>query len=181
MLARFHADLARLADIGQRGDWRRGEAILAAHEDEHTDKVRLLRWHLAHARVRFAALRPHALPNIIVHGDFTAWNLRFRGGELSGILDFELAYRDHRVADFALAWRGHYDAIIHGYDAAAPLAPEEWALLRPLWWTFLIDLACRELALGIPDDGWTTKQLLRRSPLMGRDTPAYRYSAAQNA
>jgi Ser/Thr protein kinase RdoA (MazF antagonist) len=86
-----------------------------------------------------------------------------------------LARRDHRIADSALSWRGRYDAVIHGYDEVSPLAPEEWALLTPMWWAFLIECACNDLAAGIRDDGWTIKQLLRRSPLMGRDTPAYRY------
>ncbi len=125
LLAHLHADLARLTDIGQRGTWRRCEAILgdpaldrilALHERGRAEEVRLLRWHLAHARERIVGLRPHALPDTIVHGDFTSWNLRFRGGHLSGILDFELAHRDHRIADFALSWRGHHDAVIHGYD-----------------------------------------------------------------
>ncbi len=182
LLAHFHADLARLTDVGQRGAWRRCEAILAdpaldrilaEREQERADEVRLLRWHLAHARERIAGLRPHAQPDTIVHGDFTSWNLRFRGGHLSGILDFELAHRDHRIADFALSWRGHYDAVIHGYDEASPLTPEEWALLTPMWWAFLIEGACKDLAAGLRDDGWTVKQLLRRSPLMGRDTPEY--------
>jgi len=184
LLARFHADLARLTDVGQRGTWRRCEAILAdpaldrilaAHEHDRADEVRLLRWHLAHARERIAELRPHDLPDMIVHGDFTSWNLRFQNGRLSGILDFELAHRDHRIADFALSWRGHYDAVIHGYDEVSPLTPEEWALLTPLWWAYLIAGACKDLAAGMRDDGWTAKQLLRRSPLMGRDTPEYRH------
>lgn len=182
LLAGLHADLARLADIGQRAGWRRCEVILAdptldaildANECERAVEVRLLRWHLAHARERIAAQRPHTLPDTIVHGDFTSWNLRFHNGQLSGILDFELAHRDHRIADFALSWRGHYDGVIEGYDAVSPLSPEEWALLTPMWWAFLIEVACKDLAAGIHDDGWVAKQLRRRSPLMGSDTPKY--------
>ena len=41
---------------------------------------------------------------MVVHGDFTPWNLRFQNGTLSGILDFELAHWDHRIGDFALSW-----------------------------------------------------------------------------
>jgi aminoglycoside phosphotransferase (APT) family kinase protein len=86
LLARLHADLARLTDVGQRGTWRRCETILAdpaldrilaENERERADEARLLRWHLAHARERIAGLRPHELPDTIVHGDFTPWNLRF--------------------------------------------------------------------------------------------------------
>jgi len=44
-----------------------------------------------------------------------------------------------------------------------------------MWWAFLIEGACSDLAAGRRDDGWTAKQLLRRSPLLGRDTPEYRH------
>ena len=86
------------------------DRILAAHERERTEEVHLLRWHLDRARARIAALQPHLRPGILIHGDFTPWNLRYLDGRLSGILDFELAHHDHRVADFALSWRGRYDA-----------------------------------------------------------------------
>src|SRR5206468_1589114 len=111
LLAEFHADLGRLGDFGQRGGWRRceeilGEAgldrVLAEHERERPEEVRILRWHLDRAHDRVAGLRPHVRPGMVVHGDFTAWNLRYRAGRLSGILDFELAHWDHRVGDFAL-------------------------------------------------------------------------------
>jgi Ser/Thr protein kinase RdoA (MazF antagonist) len=111
---------------------------------------------------------------MIIHGDFTPWNVLFIDGRLSGILDFELAHWDHRIADFALAWRGKYDAVIHAYAEVAPLEPEEWALLTPLWWAFLIEGACHDIRNGIRDDGWTIKQILRRSPLMGPDAAEFR-------
>jgi aminoglycoside phosphotransferase (APT) family kinase protein len=182
LLAQFHADLVRLAEFGQRGGWRRCEEILgdpaldrvlADHERERPEEVRLLRWHLDRARDRVAVLRPHARPGQVIHGDFTPWNLRYREGRLSGILDFELAHWDHRVGDFALSWRGKYDEVVHAYAEISPLAPEEWELLTPIWWTGLIDGACRHLAAGTQDDGWIVKSLLRRSPLMGPDSREY--------
>jgi Ser/Thr protein kinase RdoA (MazF antagonist) len=178
LLAEFHADLARLGEWEQRGGWRRCEEILsdaaldrilAAHGRERPEEVPILRWHLDRARARVAALRPHDRPGMVIHGDFTPWNLRYRSGRLSGILDFEMAHRDHRVGDFALSWRGRYDAVIHGYTEMTPLEPEEWELLTPVWWAWLIEGACRDLAAGRRDDGWTMKMLLRRSPLMGPD------------
>lgn len=72
-----------------------------------------------------------------------------------------------------LAWRGAYDDVIYGYEEISPLEPEEWALLTPLWWAFLIDGFCTGLRNGQCDDGWTIKQLLRRSPLMGPDRDEY--------
>jgi len=183
LLAAFHADLARVTEFGRREDWRRCEEILddpaldrvlTEHEHERAEEVYMLRWHLDRARDRIAGLRARDRPGIVIHGDFTPWNLRFRGGQLSGILDFELARWDHRVGDFALSWRGKYDAVIHGYAEVSPLDPEEWELITPMWWAFLIEGACRHMVAGTRDDGWLTKQLLRRSPLMGRDSPEFR-------
>ncbi|MBO7744546.1 phosphotransferase [Paenibacillus sp. MWE-103] len=182
LLARFHADLATLDGIGQRGGWRRCEEILgdetldrvlAEGERSRPEEVRMLRWHLARARERTAGLQLQDRPGIVVHGDFTPWNLRFQDGKLTGILDFELAHRDHRIGDFALTWRGRYDEVVYGYDEVSPLEPEEWELLTPMWWAGLVELACRHLAEGTWDDGWIIKKLLVRSPLMGRDAAAH--------
>jgi Ser/Thr protein kinase RdoA (MazF antagonist) len=63
--------------------------------------------------------------------------------------------------------------VIAGYDEVSPLEPEEWALLTPMWWAFLIEGACRHLREGTHDDGWIHKMLLRRSPLMGPDAVPY--------
>ena len=145
LLAEFHTDLATLRDLGQWGKWRRGETTLS----------------------------PQSRPDQIVHGDFAPWNLRFQDGKLSGILDFELAHRDHRLGEFALSWRGKYDALIHGYDEVSPLEPEEWALLTPLWWAFLIECAYQLLQKDTWDDGWIISKLLQRSPLMGPDAVSY--------
>ncbi len=178
LLAELHAGLAQVPELGQRPGWRRCEEILAdtmlddtlnKNERKRSEEVRVLRWHLERARERIAELQPENWPGTIVHGDFTPWNLRFIDGRLSGILDFELAHWDHRVGDFALSWRGKYDEVILGYDEVAPLAPEEWALITPLWWAQLIQGACVDMQRGIVSDGWTVNKLLLRSPLMGKD------------
>ena len=183
LLAAFHADLAQLGGFGQRGAWRRCEQILGDptldgvltdHERTRPEEIRIIRWHLDRARARVAGLQLHARPGRVIHGDFTPWNLRFKDGRLSGILDFELSHWDHRVGDFALAWRGKYDDVIHGYAEVAPLEPEEWALITPLWWAWLIDGACHDMRNAIRDDGWTIKKLLQRSALMGPDAAEFR-------
>ena len=182
LLARFHEALAQLPEFGQRAGWRRCEEILAdpaldtvltRHEPAYPEDVRILRWHLERARERIAGLPMLNWPGIVVHGDFTPWNLRFTEGRLSGILDFELAHWDHRVADFALSWRGKYDEVIHGYAEVSPLTREEYELITPLWWAQLIEGACRDLQNGTRDDGWTIKKLLQRSPLMGQDAAEF--------
>ncbi len=183
LLAEFHADLAPIQEFGQRGGWRRCEEILndltldhilTVHERTRPEEVRILQWHLDRARVRVTGLDLHNRPGIVIHGDFTPWNLRFTDGHLSGILDFELAHWDHRVGDFALSWRGKYDHVIYGYAEVTPLEPEEWALITPLWWASLIAGACDDLRNGTQDDGWTIKKLLQRSPLMGPDAVEFR-------
>ena len=150
------------------------ERLLKASEGKHPEAIGALLWHLDRARERIEALSPANRPDQIVHGDFAPWNLRFHEGKLSGILDFELAHRDHRVGEFALVWRGKYDALVHGYNEVLPLDPEEWALLTPLWWAFLIESAYQLLQAGTWDDGWIVSKLLVRSPLMGPDAEPYR-------
>jgi Ser/Thr protein kinase RdoA (MazF antagonist) len=183
LLAEFHADVAQLGLLGQRSGWRRCEeilddptldSVLAEHERQRSEEIWILRWHRDRARQRIAALRPHVRPGIIVHGDFTPWNLRYQAGRLSGILDFELAHWDHRIADFALSWRGKYDEIVRAYAEVSPLEPEEWELLTPMWWAGLINDACRYLADGTQEDGWILRMLRRRSPLMGPDAIEYK-------
>jgi len=182
LLAELHRDLAQIEELGQglgqRPGWRRCEEILAdpeldtvlsRNEQKYPQEVSVLRWHLERARLRIAGLSLSERPGIAIHGDFTPWNLHFAENQLSGILDFELAHRDHRVGDFALAWRGKYEEVVFGYDEVSPLEPEEWALLTPLWWAGLIDGACRDFQRGTLDDGWTIKKLLERSALMGAD------------
>lgn len=128
-----------------------------------------MRWYLGRARSLLSNINIRSRPDIVVHGDFTPWNLLFKEGRLSGILDFELSHRDHRVADFALSWRGKYDDVIHGYDDVSPLEPDEWELITPAWWASLLENACECLRNETPDDGWITRKLLQRSPLMGSD------------
>lgn len=178
LLAEFHGDLGQLREFGQREPWRRCEEILgdpaldrvlSDHERVLPEDVSILRWHLDRARERIVEISLHDRPDIVIHGDFTPWNLRFNAGRLSGILDFELSHRDHRVGDFSLSWRGKYDAIIHGYDEVAPLAPDEWALITPLWWAGVIDGVCQNLMRGVIDTEWSIPKLLLRSPLMGPD------------
>lgn len=183
LMAQFHSDLSKLSGIGQRKDWRRCEEILfdseldrllSRNEKQYPEEIRILWWHLERARRRVEELKLHSRPGIVIHGDFTPWNLRFQDGKLSGILDFELAHWDHRVGDFALSWRGKYDEVIYGYDEVSPLELEEWELITPMWWAGLIENACRHLKEGTWDDGWIIRKLLERSPLMGQDAVPFR-------
>lgn len=182
-MAEFHAVSAGIVDVGQRPGWRRCEEVLAddfdailnSSEKERPEEVRIVRWHLNRVRERIAGLRLADRPSILVHGDFTPWNLRFVDGRLSGILDFELAHLDHRVADFSLSWRGKYDDVVHGYNEVTLLDPVEWEALTPVFWITLINIACNDLQWGFGGGGkWAISQLLQRSPLMGQDVEPFR-------
>jgi Ser/Thr protein kinase RdoA (MazF antagonist) len=87
-----------------------------------------------------AALEARDLPGVfagyprrIVHGDFAPWNVRVRGGRLTGLIDFDLAHLDVRAADVAWSRRGYHDAVVRGYQARAPLTDVELANLDALW------------------------------------------------
>lgn len=182
LLAEFHQAVATISGFGQREGWRRCEQVLS---DPRVDRwlrtaervrpgdSRVLRWHLERARERISAIDAASMPTLVIHGDFAPWNLRFRDGKLSGLLDFELAHLDHRVADFALSWRGKHDDVIYGYDEVSPLTEQEWELLTPMWWAWLIEGAAQSIARGHQDDGWTMTHLMRRSSLMGAEATAY--------
>ena len=178
LLAEFHASLDGLASVGQRSGFRRAELILADPKVElavaatvrrFPKETAIVRWHWERARNRLEGIDLAARKGQLVHGDFTAWNLRFVDGGLSAILDFELAHEDHRVAEFCLAWRGKHDAVVHAYDQVIPLEPEEWSMLTPIWWLYLIDLWCDSPR----DDPWILSKLMQRSPLMGADRDAF--------
>ncbi|WP_158263750.1 phosphotransferase enzyme family protein [Deinococcus arcticus] len=143
------------------------DALLDRCEARRPQEVRLYRWHLHRARAALEGLDPARRPQQLIHGDFTAWNLRVQGGQLTGLLDFELARPDDPVAEFALAWRGVHDEVVAGFTEVRPLSEEDRALLTPLWWAHLLEGGCGHLRGGTRDDGWTARKLQVRSPLMG--------------
>ena len=178
LLADLHGDTARITVPIQRPGWRRCEAILADPQIDRTlseyeairpDEIYVIRWHLDRARRRIEGLPMETWPSVPIHGDFTPWNLLYEEDRLTGLLDFELSRHDHRVADFSLSWRGKYDELIEGYEEVSPLSPEERSAITPIWWSELIDGACRNLEAGRSDDGWPLNKLLCRSPMMGPD------------
>lgn len=86
---------------------------------------------------------PRDLPRGIVHGDLFIDNVRFAGGELCGVLDFEMACTGPLLYDLAVAigdWAFMHDqflperaaALVGGYEAKRPLKPIEHASLYAL-------------------------------------------------
>lgn len=146
LMARLHADLAPLAALGQRDGWllcdqgladRRGKPslddVLRAHERLQPEEARIFRECLDRTRERLAALVPLAPPPIPIHGDIYGGNVRYLRAKPCGVIDFDLAHLDLRVADFALSWRGKYGGVIEAYEDLSPLEPVERALVVPVY------------------------------------------------
>ncbi|HVX45307.1 MAG TPA: phosphotransferase [Mycobacteriales bacterium] len=188
LLARLHQDTQDLAGFGQRRGCVRAEELLAdpalserlrAYEKLRPEPARVLRWHRDRATEIFGQFDLRHRELIVLHGDFADRNLLYTQDDLTGIIDFEGTHLNHRASEFALAWRGKRDALVHAYDTVHPLDDIDWALLAPaLWsWAFLgvADEIERMLEGHVPihDFDWQVGTLLRRSPLL--DQPAYRF------
>jgi Ser/Thr protein kinase RdoA (MazF antagonist) len=129
-----------------------------------------------------AALEARDLPCIFadaprrtIHADFAPWNVRLRGGELSGLLDFELAHVDLPASDVARARRGYHDGVVRGYlRNGSQLSDAELASLDAFWLAAVLAGVWRELeqrlARGpITEVGfqWTLAQLDKIEPYRG--------------
>ena len=185
LLAQLHADLAEVVGMGQREGWRRADeglfeptgqlpvdAILVQYERASPEAGRVLRVYADRMRERLSALLPDAPAPVMIHGDFTPWNLRYARGHLSGVLDFEMAHLDLRVADFALSWRGQYDAVVRGYADVAPLDPVEQELLVPIYWAWMLGAAVAGIAAGDANVDWAVRHLLRTESVRAERSPS---------
>jgi len=186
-LAELHQSMA-LLDLGQRSGFELADELVAdpeLHESlRNYERIRpaegrILRWHLDWTRAGFARLDLTRAERIVLHGDFAPWNLLFDGDRLSGILDFEAAHRNYRVADFALSWRGGQDEVLAGYSEVQQMNDLDWELLVPVFWSWLfmgmkghIDsiLTGQSEARGFE---WQVRHLLRRSDAIRGRVPAY--------
>lgn len=175
LLARLHTDLANLNGLDQRDGWTRAEEMLSPALDElletlatrRPEEASVLGWHRDRARELFEQVDAAAELAMIIHGDFGPWNLRYLDGRLSGIYDFEFSHLNHRVADFALSWRGKHDEIVHGYSEVSALSEMERQLLTPVRWAWLLDGARSQLSRDPDSDlTWVMTQIVRRSALM---------------
>ena len=189
LLAEFHESTASIIDLGQRRGFSRSDAVigdpelLAAVRDYERVKPaqgHMMRWHIDRACEQLASVTLDEVETLVLHSDFTAWNLLFEGEELSGILDFEATHLNVRVADFALSWRGRYDAVIQGYQEVHPLTDLDWRLLVPAYWSWLFMGVKQQIGsmlkgeLEIRDFDWQISHLARRSNLFGDLSEPYR-------
>lgn len=188
LLAQLHASTASMTDMGQRQGWHLSDEIIldpeltrlvddcaAFYPREH----HILRWHIERAREGLADLDLKRAEVILLHSDFTCWNLLFKADTLSGVLDFEATHINYRVADFAMAWRGRQADVIRGYEEIRPLSDFDWQVLVPAYWAWLfigikdwlrIRLDKRHPSLGLD---WQLKHLLRRSAFHGDYSDPY--------
>lgn len=189
LLAELHADLEGLSDLGQRRGCGTADEVAAdprlltglrQYASWYPEEAQIMRWHLERTRECFAQLDTAASPLIVLHSDFCNRNLLYRDGHLTGVIDFEATHLNYRVSEFANAWRGKSDHVIHGYNEVQPLSELDWALLPPaLWsWTFLgvANELERMIRGSAPLHGfeWQIRMLLRRTPLMGSEQAPYR-------
>lgn len=177
LLARLHVDMAEFASAGQRDGWRRADEglwdrkgkpsageVLREFERHDPEAGRIFRTYADKAEARLAELLPEAPDPIVIHGDFAPWNIRYSKGLPAGIIDFDSAHLDLRVADFALSWRGKYPYVIEGYERESPIEAIEKELIVPVYWAWVIASAIGGIDAGkVTAEGtqWAVTHLLR--------------------
>ena len=182
LLAELHESTASVTDLGQRRGFNRSDAVIRdpellaavrAYERVQPGPGHMMRWHIDRACERLETLDLDAAETLILHSDFSAWNILFEGDELSGVLDFEGTHLNFRVADFALSWRGRYDDVIKGYEEVHQLSDLDRQLLVPAFWSWLFMGVKEEFSsmlkgeLAVHGSDWQIVHLARRSKLFG--------------
>lgn len=162
LLARLHHDMASWQAPGQREGFGRlweldvyvgalsafdsFNELLRAFALEQPEAARAIRVQKYACLRELARLGYGELPAAPVHSDFHHDNLLFQRGELTGLLDFDLARLDARVADIAssialdcLAPPAYNEidpaavrAFVGGYVEYTPLSEAELRLIVPL-------------------------------------------------
>lgn len=146
-LALLHADLERLPPRLQRPEWMslieatlplgggpaERESLLADLRAVDRDAAKRFEAALAGLEARDLAGVFAGAPRLVVHSDFSPWNVHVTGGRLIGLLDFELAHLDVLAADVAFARRGSHDGVVEGYLEVRPMPKSHLAALDGLW------------------------------------------------
>lgn len=151
------------------------------HPDLPVDLLEFVRDRLATRY--FAELYPE-LPKLIVHGDFVAANLLWRGDAVSasiaGILDFERAHPDTALFDFAWGLGDRRPPLLRAtvatYTRARPLAPvEREALPEAMLLGTVMDIDMQMTYFG---NMRQVTRLARELGLLARDLEALRKAVA---
>jgi Ser/Thr protein kinase RdoA (MazF antagonist) len=106
-LARVHNSSAQLPDADREDLFARAALFLRlAAERERADEASLLKFMSALLADRHAVAREAGaanLPKFPLHGDFSPWNLIFRGDDVAAIVDFDNADYGVRLRDLTEA------------------------------------------------------------------------------
>lgn len=126
--------------------------LLAAFGREYPE----LAWSIRRQRYRnlreLARLHYPDLPDYPIHGDFGRWNLLWKDGQLTGLVDFDQCRRDAQLCDLAPLFMPFMPldprlaaGLLEGYQSIRPLSDGEWELLPGLiraallhWVAFLL-------------------------------------------
>ena len=148
MLAQLHRDLASchyvapitlfapLLDVATT--WGTGthtvDDLFDAYTEEAPEAAEYCTQALAGVRAEVAALDTSGMTRTLIHGDWHAGNLLYVHGGVTGVLDFDFAHPDLRVADLAASAMVTGDdsavEIIRGYREQWPVSTEELGLLN---------------------------------------------------
>jgi Ser/Thr protein kinase RdoA (MazF antagonist) len=215
LLARLHNDMASWEPYAQRDGfgrmWELDIFVRAASQYSTFNELLMTfgKSYKEHARAirsqKYAVLRELSslaygeLPTRPCHFDFHRENLLFHDGELSGLLDFDLARLDARVADIASSIAldclappayneidpNHANAFVTGYTELAPLNHTEAQLIVPLVRAYIVWLVAYRLAQ------WSTgkkaaqrsieRSVTERFPRLERQRPALEAAVLQAA
>ncbi|MEQ8935153.1 MAG: homoserine kinase [Amphiplicatus sp.] len=144
MLAQFHLATAdfpatRVNALGPEG-WRTLTAKCAQEADRCAAGLRGM---IEASLTELGSAWPSNIPSGQIHADLFPDNVFFKGGEVSGFIDFYFACTDYLAYDLAITlnswcfleriWRPESAAaMIDGYQSVRPLSPEEHAALPVL-------------------------------------------------
>jgi Ser/Thr protein kinase RdoA (MazF antagonist) len=188
-LARLHLALRGLdIRLGQRPGWRalhEGATMhtsldLAASLDALTGaSPRHGAWLAAavdQTRAGLAAAGASELPLLVVHGDFTEWNVHYVGERLAGVLDFGLAHVDSRPFELAIARTYRAPAMVATYRAELarlgwPLTEAEVAAIGPVYRAFRVDMALWPTWQGLQTGRWDLDMIERQLARTGTAQP----------
>jgi Ser/Thr protein kinase RdoA (MazF antagonist) len=166
LLARFHGDVAgfspsqrplfgQLWEVEPRAVAAGAtsfEGLLRELAATHPKLASLIRRERARNLEEVERLAISKLPVLAVHGDFAPWNLLFKNGALSGLLDFDQARVDAPMSDLAKLLMPFQPlpidcsrTLLAGYQSVHRLLDAEWASIPVLarsallsWVAFLL-------------------------------------------
>lgn len=145
LLARYHTDARSFPDREQRPSWTtvaRGadrawppgglvlDEVLRQLAPISPDIVNRVRVHAAF--LAESLVDELEVPPVVVHGDWSGWNLLFATGKLTGVLDFDFCHWDSALADLAMAVRLLGDRtltgpLLAGYESVERLTRDDRA------------------------------------------------------